>query len=58
MKNTHARLAKLEAVPTVITLPTTAIEHLDTPTDVLALLDQTIRDTRAGRRGPGPRTNA
>jgi hypothetical protein len=49
--STHTRLAKLEALAPPIALPTT-IERLNTPADVLALLDQTIRDMRAGRLDP------
>ena len=49
----QARLAKLEALALAppLALPT-AIERLDTPADVLDLLQETIRDTRAGRLDP------
>jgi len=47
----QARLARLEALAPPLALPT-AIERLDTPADVLDLLQETIRDTRAGRLDP------
>ena len=46
--STEARLTKLEALTPPLALPT-AIERLNTPADVLNLLEQTIRDVRAGR---------
>ena len=47
----QARLARLEALAPPLALPTAA-EPLQAPADVLALLDQTIRDVRAGRLDP------
>ncbi len=45
------RLDRLEALAPPVALPT-APERLDSPADVLSVVEQTIRDVRAGRMDP------
>jgi hypothetical protein len=49
--STRDRLTRLEGQGTVIALPTT-VARIQVPADVLAVIDETIRDVRAGQLEP------